>query len=126
MRHLTRRELLILLAAISIAPAAYVGRAWKAKGELHGEGYAEPFRIAGNFYFVGTTSLSAFFITGPEGQVLLDAGYAATVPMIIASIAKLGFDVKDVKMLINSSPGPGQAGGFSAIQQACRVLPPAR
>jgi hypothetical protein len=37
------------------------------------------------------------FITGPESHVVLDGGYPTTAPMIMASIAKLGFDIKDVK-----------------------------
>jgi metallo-beta-lactamase class B len=37
--------------------------------------------------------------------------------MIMASIAKLGFDIKDVKVLINSDPRE-HAGGLAALQQA--------
>jgi metallo-beta-lactamase class B len=49
---------------------------------------------------------------------VLDPGYPATAPMILASIAKLGFDIKDVKVLLNSDPRPDTAGGLSALQQA--------
>jgi hypothetical protein len=35
----------------------------------------------------------------PEGHIVLDAGYPTTARMIMASIAKLGFDIKDVKVL---------------------------
>ncbi len=118
MRHLTRRELLILLIALLAAPAVFVGTKWKEEAARHGQGAAEPFRIAGNFYYVGATDVSAFLITAPEGHVVLDGGYPATAPMIMASIAKLGFDIKDVKALINSNPRPEQAGGLAAIQQA--------
>jgi metallo-beta-lactamase class B len=118
LRRFTRREALVLLIALSIAPAVLLGRAWKAKAELKGQGPAEPFRIAGNFYYIGATDVSAFLITGPEGHVVLDGGYPTTAPMIMASIAKLGFDIKDVKVLLNSIPRPDLAGGLSAIQQA--------
>jgi metallo-beta-lactamase class B len=50
--------------------------------------------------------------------VVLDGGYPATPPMIIASIAKLGFDIKDVKVLLNSVPHGDHAGGLAALQQA--------
>jgi hypothetical protein len=33
---------------------------------------------------------------------VLDAGYPTTARLIMASIAKLGFDIKDVKVLVNS------------------------
>ena len=38
--------------------------------------------------------------------------------MILASIAKLGFDIKDVKVLLNSEPHPDHAGGLGVLQQA--------
>ena len=118
MRHFTRRETLLLLLGLSAAPAMYVGMKWREKGALKGQELADPFRIAGNFYYVGTNSVSAFLITGPEGHVVLDGGYPTTAPMIIASIAKLGFDIKDVKVLINSAPVDSSAGGLAALQQA--------
>jgi len=33
---------------------------------------------------------------------VLDGGYPSTAPMIMASIAKLGFNIKDVKVLLSS------------------------
>src|SRR6267142_6638888 len=38
--------------------------------------------------------------------------------MIMGSIAKLGFDIKDVKVLLNSEPHPDHAGGLTVLQQA--------
>lgn len=83
-----------------------------------GQQPAEPFRIAGNFYYVGANDVAAFLITSPEGHVLLDAGYPSTARMIMASIAKLGFDIKDVKVLINSEPHADHAGGLALLQEA--------
>jgi metallo-beta-lactamase class B len=70
---------------------------------------------------ISTTSARqrlAFLVTGPEGHVVLDGGYPNTGPMIIASIAQLGFDIKDVKVLLNSIPRRDHAGGLAALQQA--------
>ena len=91
---------------------------WLNANKIGGQGPAEPFRIAGNFYYVGATDVSAFLITGPEGHVLLDAGYPTTAKMIMESIAKLGFDIRDVKVLLNSEPHPDHAGGLAVLQQA--------
>ena len=82
-----------------------------------GQGPAEPFRIAGNLYYVGATDAAAFLITGPKGHIVLDGGYPSTAPMIMASIAKLGFSIKDVKVLLNSEPHPDHAGGLGVLQQ---------
>ena len=49
---------------------------------------------------------------------MLDGGYPSTAPMIMASIAKLGFDIKDVKVLLNSEPHPDHGGGLAVLQQA--------
>jgi metallo-beta-lactamase class B len=38
--------------------------------------------------------------------------------MVMASIAKLGFDIKDVKVLLNSEPHPDHGGGLAVLQQA--------
>jgi metallo-beta-lactamase class B len=118
LRSLTNRELLVLLVALAVAPAVFLGTKWKTKADLHGQQPAEPFRIAGNFYYVGASDVAAFLITGPEGHVVLDGGYPTTAPMIMASIAKLGFEIADVKVLLNSEPRPDHAGGLMAIQQA--------
>jgi len=117
-RQLTRQNVLVLILAVSIAPALIVGRMWKAKADMKGQQPSEPFRIAGNFHYIGASDVSAFLITGPDGHIVLDAGYPTTAPMIMASIAKLGFDIKDVKVLLNSAPSPDFAGGLSALEQA--------
>ena len=118
MRQLTKGNVAVVLLALSIAPVVFLGRMWKDAVDRSGPGPAEPFRIAGNFYYVGADAVSAFLITGPEGHVVLDGGYPSTAPMIIASIARLGFDIKDVKVLLNSIPFREQAGGLAALQQA--------
>jgi metallo-beta-lactamase class B len=54
-----------------------VGR-WLNATKIGGQQPAEPFRIAGNFYYVGANDVAAFLITGPEGHVVLDDGYPTT------------------------------------------------
>jgi metallo-beta-lactamase class B len=115
-RRITRRLLAVfgLLTALAII---FVGR-WLNATKVGGQEPAEPFRIAGNLYYVGANDVAAFLIAGPEGHVVLDGGYPSTAPMIMASIAKLGFDIKDVKMLLNSEPHPDHGGGLAVLQRA--------
>jgi hypothetical protein len=47
---------------------------------------AEPFRIAGNFYYVGANDASAFLITGPEGHVVIDGGYPTTARLHVVVV----------------------------------------
>ena len=112
-----RRRLAALLALIIVVALVLLGR-WGNATKVGGQQPAEPFRIAGNFYYVGASDVAAFLITGPDGHVVLDAGYPTTARMIMASIAKLGFDMKDVKVLLNSEPHADHAGGLAVLQQA--------
>jgi metallo-beta-lactamase class B len=110
--------LLAFVLVVAVILVVFLAWAWKAAVDRGGPGPAEPFRIAGNFYYVGADAVSSFLITGPEGHVVLDGGYPINGPMIIASIAQLGFDIKDVKVLLNSIPRRDVAGGLAALQQA--------
>ena len=112
-----RRWLLILLGVVAV-PVVFFGPKWKESSDRGGQLPAEPFRIAGNFYYVGANDVAAFLVTGPQGHVLIDGGYPGTPPLILASIAKLGFDIRDVKVLLNSEPHSDHAGGLAALQQA--------
>ena len=78
----------------------------------------EPFRIAGNLYYVGAEDVSAFLLTGPQGHVVIDGGYPRNAPTIIAGISKLGFNISDVKVLLNSHAHLDHAGGLKALQEA--------
>ena len=111
------RVIILLFGLVSVLALVLFGRRVNATNR-GGQEPAEPFRIAGNFYYVGANDVAAFLVTGPEGHVLLDGGYPTTAPMIMGSIAKLGFDIKDVKALLNSEPHPDHAGGLAALQQA--------
>lgn len=51
----------------------------------------EPFRIAGNIYYVGASDLTSFLIATPKGHILIDGGFEETAPLIRASIEKLAF-----------------------------------
>ena len=116
--HIVRRRWLLVLLALLGALAVVGFMTWRESGMRGGQKPAEPFRIAGNFYYVGANDVAAFLIAGPEGHVLIDGGYPRTAPMIIASIAKLGFDIRDVKVLLNSEPHFDHAGGLAELQQA--------
>lgn len=77
----------------------------------------EPFHIAGNIYYVGTASLASYLITTNEGDFLLDGGLPESAPLIEKSIAKLGFHLTDVKILINSHAHFDHAGGLAALKR---------
>lgn len=81
-----------------------------------------PFRIFGNSYYVGTRGLGAILITSRDGHVLIDGGLPDTAPLIMASIAALGFDIADLRLIINSHPHYDHAGGIAALQHASGAM----
>ena len=116
-RNRTKGRVLTLVGLLITLALVVVGR-WANANKIGGQQPADPFRIAGDFYYVGASDVAAFLITGPEGHVVLDAGYPTTARLIMASIAKLGFDIKDVKVLLNSEAHPDHAGGLGVLQDA--------
>ena len=92
--------------------------AWRSAIHRNRQVPFEPFRIADGLYYVGTPDATAFLLTGPQGHVLIDGGYPESAPLIIASIAKLGFRITDVRVLLNSHAHEDHAGGLAALQKA--------
>ena len=119
LRDFNWRRLLAILVALFAVAAAILIPLWRSAIDrnLHRQ-IAEPFRIAGNLFYVGGSDSSSFLITGPDGDVLIDSGRAGTADMIVTSITKLGFDIRDVKVLLNSAPRGDHAGALADLQQA--------
>ncbi|MGB8475545.1 MAG: subclass B3 metallo-beta-lactamase [Candidatus Acidiferrum sp.] len=76
-----------------------------------------PFRIAGNLYYVGSKGLANYLITTPKGNILINSDLEANVPMIAASIEKLGFKFKDTKILLISHAHWDHDAGSAMIKQ---------
>lgn len=113
-----KRRLTLLLAG-TLCTLAIVGAVnWWSATKNGGQKPAEPFRIAGNLYYVGANDVTSFLITGPDGHVLIDGGYPGTAPMIMHNIARLGFKITDVKVLLNSHAHFDHAGGLAELQKA--------
>jgi len=77
----------------------------------------KPFRIIGNIYYVGASEVSSFLITTPRGHILLDSGFAETVPLIVEGVKRLGFKIEDVKILINSHAHYDHAAGLAQLKR---------
>lgn len=75
-----------------------------------------PFHIAGNLYYVGSKGLANYLITTPDGNILINSDLEANVPLIRASIEKLGFKFSDVKILLISHAHWDHDAGSSMIK----------
>lgn len=76
-----------------------------------------PFRIAGNLYYVGSKDLASYLITTPQGNILINSNLESTVPMIQASVEKLGFKFKDTKILLISHAHFDHDAGSARIKE---------
>lgn len=107
-----------LLSALSAIPApaqyAAANREWNRP--------VEPFRVAGNIYYVGASGVSSYLITTPEGHFLLDSGFRETAPMVEASIKKLGFRVGDIRFLLTSHGHYDHVGGVAQLKLHSKAM----
>lgn len=101
--------LLSLLPALAAAQANETDRSWNQP--------VEPFRIADNLYYVGASDITSFLITTPQGHILIDGGFVETVPLIRASVKKLGFRLEDVKFLLNNHAHYDHAAGLAELKK---------
>src|ERR1700744_5097330 len=78
----------------------------------------EPFRIAGNLYYVGTYELCSYLITTPKGHILINTGIPGSDTMIRRHIEALGFKFADIRILLTNQVHFDHVGGMAAIKKA--------
>jgi metallo-beta-lactamase class B len=78
----------------------------------------EPFRIIGNIYYVGARNIASYLITTPEGDIMIDTGTKEMHQVIVASVAKLGFKLQDIKILLSGHAHFDHVQGHAAMQKA--------
>lgn len=113
MRYLPAAALAIFLSINLFAQKNEQDRSWNQP--------VEPFRIAGNIYYVGASDITSYLITTPKGHILIDSGFFETVPLIRANLTKLGFKLEDVKILLNSHAHYDHAGGLAELRRLTRA-----
>ncbi len=76
-----------------------------------------PYRVISNVYYVGTNYLASFLITTPEGDILINPDYQESVPLIRASVEKLGFHFRDIKIILISHAHDDHAAGCALAKR---------
>ena len=105
-----RTALIASLMAAGVAVAApSVPADWSAP--------TDPFRVADNLYYVGTAGISAWLITTPKGHIVIDGAMPTSAPLIQSSIRRLGFQAKDVKILLNTHAHFDHTGGLADLKR---------
>jgi metallo-beta-lactamase class B len=113
------KKWLSLWFIIAVAFVALIG----AGGNLSAQSNAAwtepfpPFRIAGNLYYVGSKGLASYLIATPQGHILINSDLEESVPLIRASLEKLGFKFTDIKILLISHAHWDHNAGSDAIKK---------
>jgi metallo-beta-lactamase class B len=84
------------------------------------KGWNDPFpphRVMDNVYYVGTKELASFLIVTPQGNILMNSNYETSVPVVRASVEKLGFKFSDIKILIAGHAHPDHVEGDAMVKE---------
>lgn len=76
-----------------------------------------PHQVAGNLYYVGSRGLSTYLVTSSQGHILINSSFDRTVPIIRANVEKLGFQMKDVKIILSSHAHNDHVAGHALLRE---------
>jgi len=98
------RYAVVLLAALAATPALVQAQTQQDRTQ---DKVAFPAHtIVGNLHYVGTATLNSYLFTTPQGHILINTNYEDTVPLLRASVEKLGFKLTDIKIILGSHAHP--------------------
>jgi len=78
----------------------------------------QPFRIAGNLYYVGTYDLGCYLITTSKGNILINTGLGASAALIEKNIETSGFRFADTKILLTTQAHYDHVGAMAEIKKS--------
>jgi metallo-beta-lactamase class B len=116
MRHHQKHRLAIILFGTLVAVMTFTGAGCAQNSPDWTEPFP-PFRIAGDLYYVGSKGLASYLITTSQGHILINSSLKASVPLIRASVEKLGFKFSDVKILLISHAHWDHDAGSAMVKQ---------
>ena len=91
------------------APTAAQNEAWTRPFPGH--------RVIGNLYAVGTYDLAVFLLTSDEGHILINTGLEDSTALIRSNIESLGFQLEDVRILLQMQAHWDHTAALAEIKQ---------
>jgi metallo-beta-lactamase class B len=76
----------------------------------------EPYKAFDNVHYVGICWVSAWLITSQSGHVLIDTLYGPYTSQMLGNIRALGFDPKDIKLVVVTHGHFDHAGGIGQLK----------
>jgi metallo-beta-lactamase class B len=120
MRALTFASALLIVAGFASAQQGppQFSREWYQQFSGPYSMPVEPFTIVGNIHYVGGVNIASYLITTPQGHILIDTGMNEMHDVIANSVAKLGFRLADIKIMLSSHAHFDHIEGHAAMQRA--------
>ena len=110
--------LLLALSAIAQAQGTRVfSREWYGQFSGAYSQPVQPFRIAGNIYYVGALNIASYLIVTPQGHILIDTGMTGMHDGIVSSVEQLGYKVTDIRILLASHAHFDHIEGHALMQR---------
>ena len=80
------------------------------------DGWTEPFEIAQDLYYVaGNDWVSSYLLDSGDGLVIIDVPFQESLYLLTESIRQLGFDPRDIRMILLSHSHIDHCGGLKAL-----------
>ena len=116
MQHL-QRSLVILLTILGSGLTSFAQKLYVPNFDSAWVRDQEPFRIAGNLYYVGTYDLTSYLLTTPKGHILINTGLPGSDSLIRKHVEALGFKFSDIKILLATHAHFDHVGAMAAIKR---------
>ena len=109
---------IVLAALLSMSITANAQKINEPRTTAEWTATYQPFRIAGNLYYVGTYDLACYLITTTKGNILINTGLAASESQIKNNIETLSFKFSDIKILLTTQAHYDHMGAMAAIKES--------
>ncbi|MBS0362273.1 MAG: subclass B3 metallo-beta-lactamase [Proteobacteria bacterium] len=106
-----------MLASVAFTAAVFVSAPGHAAPDDAAAPY-KPFRIADQLYYVGANDYSSYLIVTKAGLIIIDGADKPVGPQIVANIKALGFNPRDIKILLNTHEHFDHAAGLAEVKRA--------
>ena len=115
-----RAALLILVLALSPAATAQLTHERidsNIRVDNANQTRREAVRIIDNVWWVGHSAVGAILITSSEGHILIDTTSTELAPWTVESIVNAGFELDDIRYLLNTHPHEEHMGGIPLFRK---------
>jgi metallo-beta-lactamase class B len=117
MVSMDRRNFVAMTRAFALLGLLLLGPRFASGETRPGNQPNEPYRIAGNLYYVGADDITSYVIATSEGHVLVNPGFEETVPIIRANMKTLGLRYEDIRVVLNGQAHIDHVAGCAAIRR---------